>query len=249
MGAASSKEQLIVAAIENQDTSELRTILKDLVPEQIRTICKSFVPGDENQCTILHYAAWQGERRFTSRNSIRRPSVSVDNPDLLAPFLDYADDLEVRDGLGWTPLMTAVNRGSKQNVKLLLARGAKVDCDWTKGMSLIADAMNFNDAGKLVLWPLAIVSKLFIDRTGDDSHGARRSSSSSTRHARQRSRSECILPAALCRRRWPLRNSDVVDREGQGSIGYARSGRLESAASGIGTQQQRYGPAIARERC
>ena len=65
MGAASSKEQLIVAAIENQDTSELRTIMKDLVPEQIRTICKSFVPGDENQCTILHYAAWQGEGTFT----------------------------------------------------------------------------------------------------------------------------------------------------------------------------------------
>ena len=44
--------------------------------------------------------------------------------------------------------MTAVNRGSKQNVNLLLARGAKIDCDWTKGMSLIADAMNFNDTGK-----------------------------------------------------------------------------------------------------
>jgi ankyrin repeat protein len=75
--------------------------------------------------------------------------LSIDNPEVLAPFLDYADDLEVRDGIGWTPLMTAVNRGSKQNVNMLLARGAKVDCDWAKGMSLIADAMNFNDAGKI----------------------------------------------------------------------------------------------------
>jgi len=127
MGSSTSKEQSITTAIENQDTGELRTALKDLTPEQIRDVCKSVVPGDENQCTILHYATWQ------------------DNPDLLAPLLDYADDLEVRDGLGWTPLMTAVNRASKTNVNMLLARGAKIDCDWARGMSLIADAMNFND--------------------------------------------------------------------------------------------------------
>jgi hypothetical protein len=60
MGSSSSKEQLITAAIENQDTTELRTILKDLTPEQIRTLCKSYVPLDENQCTILHFATWQG---------------------------------------------------------------------------------------------------------------------------------------------------------------------------------------------
>jgi len=73
----------------------------------------------------------------------------TDNTELLAPLLDYADDLEVRDDFGWTPLMTAVNRGSKQNVNMLLARGAKVDCDWSGGMSLIADAMNFYDTGKI----------------------------------------------------------------------------------------------------
>jgi ankyrin repeat protein len=75
--------------------------------------------------------------------------LSIDNPELLAPLLDYADDLEMRDELGWTPLMTAVNRGSKQNVNMLLTRGAKVDCDYSGGMSLIADAMNFNDIGKI----------------------------------------------------------------------------------------------------
>lgn len=74
--------------------------------------------------------------------------LSIDNPDLLAPLLDYVDDFEVRDSLGWTPLMTAVNRGSKQNVSMLLARGAKIDCDWAGGMSLIADAMHYNDVGK-----------------------------------------------------------------------------------------------------
>ena len=78
--------------------------------------------------------------------------------------------------------MTAVNRGSKQNVKLLLARGAKVDCDWTKGMSLIADAMNFNDAGKLKP-SFSVMNKLSIDRIGDDSHGARCSSRANTGNA------------------------------------------------------------------
>lgn len=63
--------------------------------------------------------------------------------------MDYADDLEQRDSHGWTPLMTAVNRGSKQNVNLLLARGAKVDCDWSEGMSLLADAMHYHDLGKI----------------------------------------------------------------------------------------------------
>jgi len=133
MGSALSKEQLVATALENQDASELRTILKDLTPEQIRALCKSFVPTDETQCTILHYAAWQ------------------DNPELLAPLLDYADDLEIRDDLGWTPLMTAVNRGSKQNINMLLARGAKIDCDFCGGMSLIADAMNFNDIDLLTV--------------------------------------------------------------------------------------------------
>jgi len=127
MGSSSSKEQSLAVAIENQDIGELRNILKGLTPDQIRTLCKSYVPGDENQCTILHYATWQ------------------DNPDILAPLLEYADDLEMRDGLGWTPLMTAVNRGSRQNVNMLLARGAQINCDWANGMSLIADAMNFDD--------------------------------------------------------------------------------------------------------
>jgi len=127
MGSTTSTEQAVATALENQDVSELRTILRDLSPEQIRALCASYVPGDENQCTILHLASWQ------------------DNPDLLAPLLDYAGDLEIRDALGWTPLMTAVNRGSKQNINMLLARGAKVDADWTKGMSLIADAMNYDD--------------------------------------------------------------------------------------------------------
>lgn len=133
MGASSSKEQIVVKAIENQDASELRSILKDLSADEIRALCKAYVPDDENQCTILHYATWQ------------------DNTEILAPLLDYADDLEVRDGLGWTPLMTAVNRGSKQNAAMLLARGAHIDCDWSGGMSLIADAMNYNDIDLVTL--------------------------------------------------------------------------------------------------
>ncbi len=67
--------------------------------------------------------------------------------ELLELLLDDADDLEIRDGLGWTPLMTAVNRDSKENVKLLLKRGAKIDCDSGKGIDLIATAMSFNDIG------------------------------------------------------------------------------------------------------
>lgn len=133
MGSVTSKEQSIVTALDDQDAAELRTILKDSSPEEIRNLCKSYVTSDENQCTILHYAAWQ------------------DNPELLAPLLDYADDLEMRDDLGWTPLMTAVNRGSKQNANLLLARGARVDCDWVGGMSLIGDAMSCNDIDLVVL--------------------------------------------------------------------------------------------------
>jgi ankyrin repeat protein len=65
----------------------------------------------------------------------------------LAVLLDHANDLEIRDSLGWTPLMTAVNRGSKDNAKLLLERGAKIDCDSLKGMHLIATAMGFHDIG------------------------------------------------------------------------------------------------------
>ena len=62
--------------------------------------------------------------------------------------MEYVDDLEILDGLDWTPLATAVNRNSKGNVRLLLKRGAKVDCDGTHGMDLIATAMSFNDLGR-----------------------------------------------------------------------------------------------------
>lgn len=60
MGSIYSKEYLVTMAIEKQDASELRTILKDLKPDQIRDLSKAMIPGDENECTILHYAAWQG---------------------------------------------------------------------------------------------------------------------------------------------------------------------------------------------
>jgi len=127
MGLNVSKDELIKNAIENQDVAQLRIQMKDLTPDQLRQIFCQRIPGEENQCTLLHYAAWQ------------------DNPDLLAPLLEYISDLEVRDGIGWTPLMSAVNRGSRENVKLLLAHGAKINCDHCKGLSLIADAMAFND--------------------------------------------------------------------------------------------------------
>ena len=61
--------------------------------------------------------------------------------------MKFVDDLEIRDGLGWTPLMTAVQRDSKENVKLLLKYGAKIDCDNMQGMDLIANAMHYNDIG------------------------------------------------------------------------------------------------------
>jgi ankyrin repeat protein len=76
-----------------------------------------------------------------------RENHLLDNPELLKLFLEYADDLETHDGLGWTPLATAVNRDSKENVKILLKRGAKIDCDSVQGIDLIATAMAFNDIG------------------------------------------------------------------------------------------------------
>lgn len=64
MGASASKEQLVTSAIENQDAGELRTILKDLTGDQIRALCKSLAIVEENQCTILHYATWQGRMKI-----------------------------------------------------------------------------------------------------------------------------------------------------------------------------------------
>jgi ankyrin repeat protein len=100
--------------------------------------------------------------------------LSIANPEILAPLLDYADDLEIRDDYGWTPLMSAVNCGSKENVNMLLARGAHIDCDFSGGMSLIADAMNFNDPGKIHYLKLTnnvvFVLYIYIFRTYYDSY-------------------------------------------------------------------------------
>ena len=63
MGSTASKEQLLAKAIENEDLDAVKELIEDLTPEQMRLMCKSLVPGDENNCTILHYAAWQGRRK------------------------------------------------------------------------------------------------------------------------------------------------------------------------------------------
>ncbi len=62
MGSTTSKEQLMTKAIENQDINAVKMLIKNLTPEQRHIMCKSLVPGNENQCTILHYAIWQGIR-------------------------------------------------------------------------------------------------------------------------------------------------------------------------------------------
>ena len=68
---------------------------------------------------------------------------------MLNVLLEFNDDLEIRDDFNWTLLMTAVHRGSKSNVKLLLERNANIDCDSANGMYLIAVAMSFHDIGKI----------------------------------------------------------------------------------------------------
>ncbi|CAF2948397.1 unnamed protein product [Rotaria sp. Silwood2] len=127
MGSFTSKEQLMIEAIEQQDIDAIKVLINNLTTEQMKMMCKFIVPQNEYRYTILHLATWQ------------------DNPELLSLLLDYTDNLEIRDGLGWTPLMTAVNRDSKENVKILLNRGAKIDCDFVQGMDLIAIAMAFRD--------------------------------------------------------------------------------------------------------
>jgi len=65
MGSTSSKEQLMTKIIENQDVDALKVLIKDLTREEMHILCKTLVPANENQCTILHYATWQGmKNRF-----------------------------------------------------------------------------------------------------------------------------------------------------------------------------------------
>jgi cob(I)alamin adenosyltransferase len=60
MGTASSQEQSLKAAIERQDINAVKTIIRDSTSEQVSLLCNSLVPGNDQQCTMLHYAAWQG---------------------------------------------------------------------------------------------------------------------------------------------------------------------------------------------
>ena len=62
MGSTPSKEQLMAKAIENQDLPAIKVLIEELTGEQMSMMCKTLVPGDENKCTILHYATWQGRR-------------------------------------------------------------------------------------------------------------------------------------------------------------------------------------------
>ena len=60
MGTASSKVQTLKAAIERQDINAVKAIIRDSTSEQVSLLCKSLVPGNDHQCTMLHYATWQG---------------------------------------------------------------------------------------------------------------------------------------------------------------------------------------------
>jgi len=62
MGTTASKEQLMTKAIENQDVDALQVLIEDVTREEMHILCKTLVPGNENRCTILHYATWQGMR-------------------------------------------------------------------------------------------------------------------------------------------------------------------------------------------
>ena len=47
-------------AIEGQDLEGIKSLMKELGAEPMRLMCKSLVPNNDNQCTMLHYATWQG---------------------------------------------------------------------------------------------------------------------------------------------------------------------------------------------
>jgi hypothetical protein len=70
MGSTTSKEQLMAKAIENYDIGEMKVLMKDLTIEQKHSMCKSLVPGNANQCSILHYAVWQGRMNKFHQNNI-----------------------------------------------------------------------------------------------------------------------------------------------------------------------------------
>jgi hypothetical protein len=68
MGSTSSKEYLMAKAIENHDIDYMKILMKDLTTQQKHMLCNSLVPKNENQCTIFHYAIWQGRlNRFRER--------------------------------------------------------------------------------------------------------------------------------------------------------------------------------------
>ena len=74
MGSTPSKEQLMAKAIDSQDLSAIKVLVDELTHEQMSMMCKALVPGDENKCTILHYATWQGRRYKFNENDTKKLS-------------------------------------------------------------------------------------------------------------------------------------------------------------------------------
>jgi hypothetical protein len=60
MGSSPSQEKLLTTAIETQDIDAVRILMRDIPPEEEGIVYKSPVAGNLNQCTMLHYATWQG---------------------------------------------------------------------------------------------------------------------------------------------------------------------------------------------
>lgn len=165
MGLLPSKEELMITAIEKQDIGAMKALIKDSTPAQVTAMCKYVLPKEQNRCTILHYATWQGKTKNSLNNIIKIRLFIVENPELLSLLLAYADNIELRDGFSWTPLMTAINCGSTANVQLLLECGANINCDNMNGMDLIAMAMNVKNIGKNNYIELFYIYFLYIKKS------------------------------------------------------------------------------------
>jgi hypothetical protein len=60
MGVNFSREDAMKRAIEQQDINTVKTILEGLTTENASHLCQSLVSRNAHQCTLLHYATWQG---------------------------------------------------------------------------------------------------------------------------------------------------------------------------------------------
>jgi len=125
----------------------------DNAPFSFQIPLHNAVDVDEIEMVTLLIAA--GADIHAVDRSTRTALFSARSPEVAQLLIDVGLDLEVRDWLGWSPLIAAINDGSLEEVKALVSVGANVNATHDRGFTVFMSAVSSSERSLEIMTFLA----------------------------------------------------------------------------------------------